>query len=223
MPFDVIGNGIGDDVGDRTMKIAEFEAQGVGALDSAGRFASAVYRTGKLLERLKSEIAAREEAESARRERVKELETLVRVRTRELERCEAFLAESQHLSQTGTFSWRLATDEVTWSQQLMHIYELEIGTAVTLDSLRTRVHPEDVGAFDRMMGDARGGRDRFEWQYRLMMPDHSIKCLHAIAHATRDQDGELEYIAAVQDVTARRLSGEVLDTVPRFRAASCST
>jgi C4-dicarboxylate-specific signal transduction histidine kinase len=44
-----------------------------------------------------------------------------------------------------------------------------------------------------------------------MMPDHSIKYLHAVAHATRDQDGQLEYIAAIQDVTARRRSEEALD------------
>jgi C4-dicarboxylate-specific signal transduction histidine kinase len=44
-----------------------------------------------------------------------------------------------------------------------------------------------------------------------MMPDRSIKYLHAVAHATRDPDGQLEYIAAVQDVTARRLSEEALD------------
>jgi C4-dicarboxylate-specific signal transduction histidine kinase len=43
------------------------------------------------------------------------------------------------------------------------------------------------------------------------MPDHSIKYLHAVAHATRDQDGQLEYIAAIQDVTARRRSEEALD------------
>jgi len=45
----------------------------------------------------------------------------------------------------------------------------------------------------------------------LMMPDRSIKYLHAVAHATRDQDGQLEYIAAVSDVTARRLSEEARD------------
>jgi signal transduction histidine kinase len=42
------------------------------------------------------------------------------------------------------------------------------------------------------------------------MPDHSIKYLHAVAHATRNQDTQLEYIAAVQDVTARRVSEEAL-------------
>jgi C4-dicarboxylate-specific signal transduction histidine kinase len=43
------------------------------------------------------------------------------------------------------------------------------------------------------------------------MPDRSIKYLHAVGHATRDQDGQLEYIAAVRDVTARRLAEEALD------------
>jgi C4-dicarboxylate-specific signal transduction histidine kinase len=43
------------------------------------------------------------------------------------------------------------------------------------------------------------------------MPDQSIKYMHAVARATRDQNGELEYIAAVRDVTARQLSDEALD------------
>ena len=58
---------------------------------------------------------------------------------------------------------------------------------------------------------AGSGGDDFEWQYRLLMPDQSIKYMHAVAHATRDQSGQLEYIAAVRDVTARRLSDEALD------------
>ena len=43
------------------------------------------------------------------------------------------------------------------------------------------------------------------------MPDHSIKYMHAVAHATRNRDGQLEYIASVQDVTARRLAEEARD------------
>ena len=62
-----------------------------------------------------------------------------------------------------------------------------------------------------MVEQARNGGNDFEWQYRLLMPDHSIKYMHAVAHATRDQDGQLEYIAAVQDVTARRLAEEARD------------
>jgi C4-dicarboxylate-specific signal transduction histidine kinase len=58
---------------------------------------------------------------------------------------------------------------------------------------------------------AREAGHDLEWQYRLLMPDHSIKYMHAVAHATRDQDGQLEYIASVQDVTARRLAEEARD------------
>ena len=56
----------------------------------------------------------------------------------------------------------------------------------------------------------RPAREGLEGQYRLVSPDHSIKYLHVVAHATRDQDGLLEYIAAVQDLTERRTSEEAL-------------
>jgi len=132
---------------------------------------------------------------------------------RALQRSEALLAEAQRLSATGSFTWCVATDEVTWSEELYRIYELEIGVPVTLEVIRTRVHPGDVSLLEtmKMVYQTQGGANDFEWQYRLMMPDHSIKYLHAVAHATRDQDGQLEYTAAVQDVTARRLSEEALD------------
>ena len=129
----------------------------------------------------------------------------------EFRRSEAFLAQAQRLSRTGSFSWRIATDEITWSDQLYRIYELDPGTTITLDVIRTRVHPEDLTLYEKMVEQARNGSDDFEWQYRLLMPDRSIKYLHAVAHLIGDGNGELEYIAAVQDVTARRTSEEALD------------
>lgn len=131
----------------------------------------------------------------------------------ELRRSEAFLAEAQSLSSIGSFSWRVATDEITWSDELYRIYELEIGVPVTLDLIRTRVHPEDISLIEKMkMVDlARNDDNEFEWHWRLLMPDQSIKHLQAVSHATRDQDGQLEYIAAVQDVTARKLAEEARD------------
>jgi PAS domain S-box-containing protein len=147
------------------------------------------------------DITARKRAEAAKDLRSEE----------ELRRSEAFLAEGQRLSLTGSFSWKVATGEITWSEQLYRIYELEVGVPVTLDVIRSRVHPEDLTLLEKMMEKAREGRSDFEWQYRLLMPDLSIKYLSAVAHATRDQDGQLEYIAAVKDVTARRLSEEALE------------
>jgi PAS domain S-box-containing protein len=129
----------------------------------------------------------------------------------ELRRSEEFLAQAQQLSRTGSFSWRVATDEITWSDELYRIYELEPGIPITLDVIRSRVHPEDISLYESMKGSVRREVDDFEWQYRLLMPDGSIKYMQAVAHATRDQNGQLEYIAAVRDVTARRLSDEALD------------
>ena len=129
----------------------------------------------------------------------------------ELRRSAAFLAQAQQVSRTGSFSWRVATDEITWSEQMYRIYELEPGTTITLDVIRTRVHPEDLTLYEKMVEQARNGSDDFEWQYRLLMPDQSIKYMHAVARATRDQNNELEYIAAVQDITPRRRSQEALD------------
>jgi len=130
----------------------------------------------------------------------------------QLRRSETFLAEGQRLSLTGSFSWRVATDEIMWSEQLYRIYEFDIGAPVTLEMIRTRVHPEDIGLIEkmRMVDLARSVGKDFEWHWRLMMPDHSMKYLHAIAHPTWSQDGQLEYITAVQDVTARRMSEEAL-------------
>ena len=148
------------------------------------------------------DITARKQAEAAKDLRSEE----------ELRRSEAFLAEGQRLSLTGSFSWKVATDEITWSEQLYRIYEFEVGVPVTLGLVRTRVHPEDLSLIEKMkmVDQAQGGANDFEWQYRLMMPDRSIKYMHAVAHAIRDHDGQLEYIAVVQDVTARRMSEEAL-------------
>ena len=129
----------------------------------------------------------------------------------DVRRSEAFLAEAQRLTSIGSFSWLVATDEITWSEELYRIYEFDPGITITLEVIRTRVHPEDLTLYEKMVEQARNGADDFEWQYRLLMPDQSIKYMHAVAQATRDSGGQLEYIAAVRDVTARRLSDEALD------------
>ena len=129
----------------------------------------------------------------------------------ELRRSAAFLAQAQQLSRTGSFSWRVANGEITWSEELYRIYELDPDIKITLEVIRTRVHPEDLTLYEKMVDQAQNGSDDFEWQYRLLMPDQSVKYMHAVAKATRDPGGQLEYIAAVRDVTASHLSEEALD------------
>ena len=130
-----------------------------------------------------------------------------------LRRSEAFLAEGQRLSLTGTFSWRVAADEIRWSEQIYRIFEFDPSLPVTLELIGSRVHPDDMPLLFDMVERARGDAGDFEYDHRLQMPDGSVKYLHLIGHGTRDKDGRLEYIGAVQDVTQRRLAEQALGEV----------
>jgi PAS domain S-box-containing protein len=128
----------------------------------------------------------------------------------ELRRSEAFLAQGQRLNLTGTFSWRVDTDEITFSEELYRIHELERDTPVTLDRIRSRIHPEDIPILTQKIGGGRGDDTNQDYEIRLRMPDGRIKYLHTISQAVRCPDGRPEQIGAVQDVTQRRLSEEAL-------------
>jgi C4-dicarboxylate-specific signal transduction histidine kinase len=143
-------------------------------------------------EELKQEIAERQLAEE------------------KLRRSEAFLAEAQQISLTGSLAWRVPSDEIVWSEQVYRIFEFEQGSSVTLERIATRVHPEDLPLLFDMIGRARSGGSNFEYEHRLLMPDQTVKFVHLVAHATWDRGGGLEYIGAVQDVTQRRLSEDAL-------------
>lgn len=130
-----------------------------------------------------------------------------------LKQSEAFLAKAQQLSSTGALSWRVATDEITWSEEIYNIYELDPSVPASFALIDTRLHPEDLPAYHEAFSRHRLSGKDFEHEHRLLMPGGRIKYLHLVAHATYDAEGQLEYIAAVQDVTQRRLSDEALGRI----------
>jgi signal transduction histidine kinase len=123
---------------------------------------------------------------------------------------EVLLLEAQRLSSTGSFSWYVANDEITWSEQLYRIFELDQGVPVTFALIGSRVHPEDLASMHDMLERARRAGADIEHEFRLLMPDHSLKYVRMVARAVRDQDGWFEYIGAIQDVTQRRIAEEAL-------------
>jgi PAS domain S-box-containing protein len=127
-------------------------------------------------------------------------------------RSEAFLAEAQQLSRVGSFSWRVATDEIMWSEQLYRIFEIERDMRVTLEVIGTRIHPDDVAAFTEQIERSRREGSDVQLEIRLQMPNGTVKYVHVVAHR-RKESRQLEYIGAVQDVTQRRLSEEALAKV----------
>jgi signal transduction histidine kinase len=128
-----------------------------------------------------------------------------------LKRSAALLERTQQLSSTCCFSWRVKTDEISWSKELCQLFELDpADVPVTLDLIGARIHPEDLPSFQEIIERARGGVSDFEFEHRLRLPDDSVKYLRVVAHRTSDQEGQLEYIGAVQDVTHRRHTEEAL-------------
>jgi PAS domain S-box-containing protein len=134
-----------------------------------------------------------------------------RTRSRDaLKRSEAFLAKGQRLSLSGTFSWRVATDEVTVSDQYYRMFELDPDKPISVELICSRVHPEDAPLLFEMIDQARREGSAFDHEHRLLMPDGSVKYVALVASATRNEQGQVEYIGAVQDITRRRLSEEAL-------------
>ena len=128
----------------------------------------------------------------------------------ELQRSEAFLAEGQRLSLSGSFLWRLDTDEITFSEQLYRTFEFDRDAPVTLERIGSRVHSEDILLLTDKIEAARTGDGVLNYEIRLRMPNGSVKYLRTIAHRTRDRDGRPEIMGAIQDVTERRIAEEAL-------------
>src|SRR2546422_3278501 len=129
---------------------------------------------------------------------------------RKLERSEAYLAEAQRLSHTGSFGWRPSTGELLWSDETFQIFQYDRTTTPTVEVILQRVHPDDAPLVRETIERAsQDGRD-FEHEYRLVMPDGAVKHVDVVAHALSDQSASLEFVGAVMDVSDRKSAEEQL-------------
>ncbi len=127
------------------------------------------------------------------------------VLTRELRRREAYLAEAQRLSHTGSYGWNISTGEIFWSDETFRIFEFTPSSKVSMPMILERVHPQDMPSVEMAIGAATRG-EGIDLEHRLVMPDGRIKYLHVVGKAERDETGSIEVIGAVMDVTTRKLT-----------------
>jgi PAS domain S-box-containing protein len=128
----------------------------------------------------------------------------------ELRRSEAKLAEAQRVSQTGSFVWNITTGQRFGSREFFRILGYDQPHSVTFEMVLQRAHPEDRAFVEQTIDCAtRDGKD-LDYEHRLLMPDGSVKFVHVVAHAIRDQAHQLEFIGAVVDVTSTKHAEEKL-------------
>jgi len=128
----------------------------------------------------------------------------------ELRRSEAYLAEAQRLSLTGSFGWNVASGELYWSDETYELVGLDRRTKPTLEDVLRRVHPEDLALVRDILDRAAREREGLDFEHRFLMDDGSVKHVHVRACTATSESGALEYVGAVTDVTALKRAEALL-------------
>ena len=130
-----------------------------------------------------------------------------------LRRSEAYLAEGQRLSHTGSWAWSPVTlQSLYWSEEMFRIFALDPQQGLpTHEVFRQRIHPEDRDrAYKCLLNMAHRASD-YEHEHRIVLPDGSVKHIHAIGHPVLDENGQLaQYVGTAIDVTERKLAEDEL-------------
>ncbi len=124
-----------------------------------------------------------------------------------LQRSEAYLAEAQRLTHTGSWAWRVAGgDAVHLSEEWYRIYGFDPENGPpTFEQHRQRTHPEDraewQGAIDRAIAE----KSDYEVEVRILLPDGSVKHIHTVGHPVLNASGDLvQFVGSSTDITERK-------------------
>jgi C4-dicarboxylate-specific signal transduction histidine kinase len=117
-------------------------------------------------------------------------------------RSEAYLAEAQRVSHTGSFGWSVSSGHIVWSDETFRIFEHDLASQPTVEVILQRTHPEDRAFVQGTLDHAAWDRQAFGFEHRLLMPDGVVKYLRVVGHpSTNDESGNFEFVGAVTDIT----------------------
>jgi PAS domain S-box-containing protein len=128
-----------------------------------------------------------------------------------LQRSEAYLAEAQKLSLTGSIAWDPISDDHFWSDETYQIMGFDRSVKPSMDLIMQRVHPDDRAHLQHEVDRATRGAQNHDYESRLLMPDGKIKHLHVRAHRVTYASGKEEIVGALMDITESRKAQTALD------------
>ena len=130
-----------------------------------------------------------------------------------LRRSEAYLAEAQRLSRTGSWARDAATDEMKYSSEEFYRvlgFDPHDGPP-RFETFLQRVHPDDQAKVREIAEKARREKEEYELDYRVIHPGGDIRDIHVIGHPVLSPSGDLvEFIGTVMDITDRKRAEEAL-------------
>ena len=128
-----------------------------------------------------------------------------------IRRNETYLAEAQKLSQTGSFAWSPEGIRF-WSEECYRVQGFDPRDGLPrFEELFQRVHPDDQPKWIELMQKIVPQKLEFETDYRLVLPDGSVRDIHCIGHPVLGPSGDLiEYIGTVIDNTDRKRAEALL-------------
>ena len=129
-----------------------------------------------------------------------------------LRKSEANLAEAQRLSHTGSWDWDVANKRIFWSAEMFNIFGFDPKTTTpTPENYLQSIHPDDRAPIDAAASELYKGNNA-EYNYRIVLPDNSIRYVRTIAHAITNDSGQvIEFVGTVIDVTEQRNARKALE------------
>jgi PAS domain S-box-containing protein len=129
-----------------------------------------------------------------------------------LRKSEAYLDQAQQLSHTGSFGWNVVTGEIIWSKEAYQILGIDRAVRPNIDLIMQHVPADERDSVRQQIDRALGGARELDYEHRWLCPDGRIKQLHVRAHRVVYENGEIEVVGAVMDVTeARRAEAAMAD------------
>jgi PAS domain S-box-containing protein len=129
-----------------------------------------------------------------------------------LRRSEVYLSEGQRLSHTGSWARSVSTGDVYMSLESFRIFGLDPTTKMTLETILSRVHPDDRSSFAETVQKGIREACDYEDDYRIIREDGTIRHLHVLAHPVKNASGNVvEFVGTHMDVTEQHLSRKALE------------
>jgi PAS domain S-box-containing protein len=138
------------------------------------------------------------------------------------ERTRRLLADAQRVAHVGSWEWDVATNALTWSEEMYRIYDLQPEAfGGTFESFLSHVAKEDEGRTKELLFEAYRRPRAFSFEHRIVRPDGSVRVLHVRAEVLVDDAGKpVRMLGTCWDITEPWRTARALESAVSLSRAT---